>query len=86
MRSAEAIGKHWCLVFVAYSLLHLTCLPAGPGRTRGLIHTIGDACRQQGHALLQKLLVFVHDQLSRGAPIERVFAQVFAKQRGLVPV
>jgi hypothetical protein len=68
MRSAEAIGKHWCLVFVAYSLLHLTCLPAGPGQTRGLIHTIGDACRQQGRALLQKLLVFVHDQLSQGAP------------------
>jgi hypothetical protein len=83
MRSAEAIGKHWCLVFVAYSLLHLTCLPAGPGRTRGLIHTIGDACRQQGRALLQKLLVFVHDQLSQGAPIDQVFAQVFAKQQGM---
>jgi SRSO17 transposase len=27
MRNAEAIGKHWCLVFVAYSLLHLDCLP-----------------------------------------------------------
>ncbi len=27
MRSAEAIQKHWCLVFVAYSLLHLACLP-----------------------------------------------------------
>jgi DDE superfamily endonuclease len=27
MRSAEAIGTHGCLVFVAYSLLHLTCLP-----------------------------------------------------------
>ncbi len=62
MRSAEAIGKHWCLVCVASSLLHLTCLPAGPGRARSLIHTIGDACRQQGRALLQKLLVFVHDQ------------------------
>ena len=86
MRSAEAIGKHWCLVFVAYSLLHLTCLPAGPGRTRGSIQTIGDACRQQGRALLQKLLVFVRDQLSQGAPIEHVFTQVFAKQRGLVPV
>jgi hypothetical protein len=86
MRSAEAMGKHWCLVFVAYSLLHLTCLPAGPGRARGLIHTIGDACRQQGRAWLQKLLVFVHDQLSQGAPIDRVFAQVFTKQRGLVPV
>jgi hypothetical protein len=86
MRSAEAIGKHWCLVFVAYSLLHLTCLPAGPGQTRGLIQTIGDACRQQGRALLQKLLVFVHDQLSQGAPIDQVFAQVFAKQRGMVLV
>jgi hypothetical protein len=83
MRSAEAIGKHWGLVFVAYSLLHLTCLPAGPGRTQGLIQTIGDACRHQGRALLQKLLVFVHDQLSQGVPIDQVFAQVFAKQRGM---
>jgi hypothetical protein len=86
MRSAEAIGKHWCLVFVAYSLLHLMCLPAGPGRTRSLIHTIGDACRHQGRALLQKLLVFVHDQLSQGAPIDQVFTQVFVKQRGVAPV
>ncbi len=86
MRSAEAIEKHWCLVFVAYSLLHLTCLPAGPDRTQGLIHTIGDACREQGRALLQKLLVFVHDQLSQGATADQVFAQLFAKQRGLVLV
>jgi hypothetical protein len=86
MRSAEAIGKHWCLVFVAYSLLHLTCLPAGPERTKGLIQTIGDACRQQGRALLQKLLVFVHDRLSDGATADQVFAQLFAKQRGMVPV
>jgi Transposase DDE domain len=86
MRRAEAIGKHWCLVFVAYSLLHLTCLPAGPGRTRSLIQTIGDACRQQGRALLQKLLVFVHDQLSQGAPIDQVFVQVFAKQQGMALV
>jgi hypothetical protein len=86
MRSAEAIGKHWCLVFVAYSLLHLTCLPAGPDRTRGLIQTIGEACRQQGRALLQRLLVFVHDQLSQGASIDCVFGQVFAKQQGMVLV
>jgi DDE superfamily endonuclease len=86
MRSAEAIGKHWCLVFVAYSLLHLTCLPAGPDRTKGLIQTIGDACRQQGRALLQKLLLFVHDQLSQGATADHVFAQLFAKQRGIVLV
>ena len=86
MRSAEAIGKHGCLVFVAYSLLHLTCLPTVPDRTKGLIHTMGDACRQQGRAVLQKLLLFVHEQLSDGATADHVFAQVFAKQRGMVPV
>jgi hypothetical protein len=85
MRSAEAIGKHWCLVFVAYSLLHLTCLPTGPDRAKGLIQTIGDACRQQGRALLQQLLVFVHDQLSHGATVDHVFTQLFVKQRGMVP-
>jgi DDE superfamily endonuclease len=85
MRSIEAIGKHWCLVFVAYSLLHLTCLPTGSDRTRGLIQTIGDACRQQGRAVLQRLLVFVHDQLSQGAQVDRVFERLFARQRGMVP-
>jgi hypothetical protein len=84
MRSIEAIGKHWCVVFVASSLLHVTCLPAGPDRPKGLIHTIGDACRQQGRALLQRLLVFVHDQLSQGATVDHLFAQLFAKQRGMV--
>ena len=84
MRSAEALGKPWGLVFVAYALLPLTGLPAGPGRTWGLIRTMGDACRQQGRVLLPKLLVFVHDQVSQGAPIDQVFAPVVAKQRGLV--
>jgi hypothetical protein len=85
MRSTEAMGKHWCLVFVAYALRHLTCLPAVPDRTQGLIHTLGDACRQQGRALLQKLLVFVHDQLSHGTKPDHVFAPLFAKQRDMVP-
>jgi hypothetical protein len=70
---------------VAYSLLHLTCLAAVPGRAKGLGQTIGDACRQQGRALIQNLLEFVHDQLSHGATAEYVFAQLFAKQRGTVP-
>jgi hypothetical protein len=86
MRSADAIGKHCCLVFVAYALLPLSGLPAGPDRTKGLIHTIGDACRQQGRALLQKLRLFVHDQLSQGATADHVFAQLFANQRGIVLV
>jgi len=86
MRRAEAMGQHGCLVFVAYSVLHLTCLPTVSDRTKGLIQTIGDACRQQGRALLQKLLVFVHDRLADGATVDHVFAQLFAKQRGIVLV
>ena len=84
--SAEASGTHGCLVFVASSLWHLTCLPAGPDRTQGLIHTMGDACRPQGRAWLQKLLLFVHEQLSNGATAAQVFGQFFATQRGMVLV
>jgi hypothetical protein len=86
MRRAEAMGKHRCLVFVAYALVHLTGLPTGPARTKSLIHTIGDACRQQGRALLQQLLVCVHDQLSQGTTADHVFARLFAKPRGIVLV
>jgi hypothetical protein len=84
LRSAEAIGNPWCLVCVASSLLHLTCLPAVPHRTTGLIQTLGDACRQQGRALLQRLLVFVHDQWSPGVTADHVLARIFAKQQGIV--
>jgi hypothetical protein len=73
------------LVFVASSLLHLTCRPAGPDRTKGLLHTLGDACRQQGRAVLQRLLIFVHEQLSQGDATDHGFAWLFDKQRGLVP-
>ncbi|MEO1399975.1 MAG: transposase [Cyanobacteria bacterium J06635_1] len=34
MRTAEAIETHWCLVFVAYSILHLGCLPPPPKKVR----------------------------------------------------
>jgi hypothetical protein len=85
MRSAEAIEKHWCLVFVAYSFVHLACLP--PPLTHGLIpvKTIGEVCRQQATALLQTLLLCVHERLLRGVPIEKVIATLFAKQPGVVP-
>ena len=86
MRSAAALGNHWCLGFVASSLWHLTCRPAVPERTQGLIHTSGDACRQQGRALMQPRLVFVHQRLSQGPPADHGFAQVCAKQQGMVPV
>jgi hypothetical protein len=36
--------------------------------------------------LLQKLLVFVYEQLSHGVTIDQLFGQLFAKQRGVVLV
>lgn len=50
MRSAEAIKNHWCLVFVAYSFLHLACLPPALTKASLPVKTIGEACRQQAQA------------------------------------
>ena len=86
MRTSEAIKKHWCLVFVAYSLLHLECLPASRvgGRAKQVcrpIKTIGEACRQQGEAVIEALILYAHDLLQRGQSAAEVFAMLFAKQR-----
>ncbi len=86
MRTSEAIKKHWCLVFVAYSLLHLDCLPALPVRgkvkkVRRPIKTIGEACRQQGEAVIEALILYAHDLLQKGQSAAEVFAMLFSKQR-----
>jgi len=86
MRSAEAIQKHWCLVFVAYSFLHLDCLPASPKKGLAFpIKTIGEACRQQAQTLIQALILHAHQRLSEGAQVQDVFSFLFAKQGGLLP-
>jgi SRSO17 transposase len=84
MRSAEAIQKHWCLVFVAYSFLHLDCLQASPTKRRLLTHpvkTIGEACRNQGQAVIQNLILTAHKWLQTGKSTVEVFAKLFAKHQ-----
>src|SRR3989440_13070243 len=81
MRNAEAIGKHWCLVFVAYSLLPLDCLPPSPTKGSLPVKTIGEACRQQAQALIQALILYAHEQLQRGQKAADLFASLFAKQQ-----
>jgi hypothetical protein len=81
MRNADAIGKHWCLVFVAYSFLHLDCLPPSLRQGSLPIKTIGEACRQQAQALIQALILSAHEQLQRGQQAADHFASLFAKQQ-----
>jgi len=81
MRNAEAIGKHWCLVFVASSFLHLDCLPPSPTKGSLPLKTIGEACRQQAQALMQALILYAHEQLQRGQQAVDLFATLFAKQQ-----
>jgi DDE superfamily endonuclease len=81
MRSAEAIGKHWCLVFVAYSFLPLDCLPSSPTKGSLPLKTIGEACRQQAQALIEALILYAHEQLQLGQQAIDVFAALFAKQQ-----
>lgn len=81
MRKAEAIQKHWCLVFAAYSFLHLDCLPASPRYTvHKPIKTIGQIVRQQTRLLIEALLLRTHTQLDQGIDVSQVFTQLFAKQ------
>ncbi len=80
MRNAEAIGKHWCLVFVAYSFLHLDCLPPSPTKGSLPIKTIGEACRQQAQALIEALILYAHERLQLGQRAADIFTTLFAKQ------
>jgi DDE superfamily endonuclease len=84
MRNAEAIQKHWCLVFVAYSFLHLDCLPPSPTKGSLPIKTLGEACRQQAQALMQALMLYAHERLQLGQRVEDIFAYVFAKQQPVI--
>jgi SRSO17 transposase len=83
-RTYSAIEAHWCLVFVAYSILHLACLPPPPkgkgNRPSTPSKTIGEICRQQGQAVIEGLILFAHDLLQQGCSAAQVFNQLFAKQ------
>src|SRR2546426_2446584 len=81
MRNAEAIQKHWCLVFVAYACVHLDCLPPSPTKGSLPIKTIGEACRQQAQALIQALMLYGHERLQLGQRAQDVFDYLFAKQQ-----
>jgi hypothetical protein len=83
MRDAKAIQKHWCLVFVAYSLLHLDCLPTSLKQSRLPVKTIGEACRQQAQSLIEALILYAAQQLQRGQKAHDLFAYLFAKQQSL---
>lgn len=80
MRNAQAIQKHWSLVFVAYSFLHLAVLAPSLAKVHSApTLSIGAAARQQTQALIQDLILFVHHALSTGQAVSQVFAALFAK-------
>lgn len=80
MRNAEAIGKHWCLVFLAYSLLHLDCLPSPLAKEQLPTKSIGEACRQQTRALIELLIIKAHNMIQDGKDVKAVFDLLFSKQ------
>ncbi len=81
MRSAAAIHKHWSLVFVAYSFLHLHCLPTSRrDKVCAPIQSIGQVIRQQSQQLIEALILQAHGSLSDGTDEQQVFSYLFAKQ------
>jgi len=79
MRSAEAVAKHWWLVCVAYSVLHLACLPASLAEGVRPVKSIGAVCRDQARALIEALILKAHALLAQGQQATTVFATLFAK-------
>jgi hypothetical protein len=85
-RAFTAVEAHWCLVFVAYSILHLAYLPPSSTKGKGKstakpAQTIRQVCRQQGQALIEELILFAHHLLEEGCSATQVFSQLFAKQQ-----
>lgn len=82
MRTAQAFQKHWSLVFVAYSLLHLDCLTASLSKKQSdPIKSIGEAARQQAMFLIQDLLLYAHGVIESGQSVHHLFEILFAKQK-----
>lgn len=83
-RTSAANEAHWCLVFVAYSLLHLDSLPPpssrGKGKSRLPSKPLGEVCRQQAQAVIETLILFAHDRLQQGVSATDVWNQLFRKQ------
>lgn len=81
MRDMNAIQKHWSLVFVAYSFLHLDCLPNSPGRKATFpSKSLGQAVRQQSRLVIEALIMHAHHLISQGQAANEVFDSLFAKQ------
>ena len=81
MRRAPAIGKHWSLVFVAYSFLHLASLPNSQCKNaQSPIKSIGQVVRQQQQAAIEQLILYAHQLLQSGQQAAEVFESLFKKQ------
>ncbi len=81
MRTSKAIHRHLALVFVAYSFLHLHCLPTSRRqKVKTPIQTIGQIIRLQTRLLIENLLLHTHELIEQGIDVTQVFTQLFAKQ------
>ena len=80
MRQSHAIQKHWSLVFVAYSFLHLHSLPASSRKSKVPIKSIGQVIRQQSQQVIEDLILHAHHLLATSLDPRLVFDQLFAKQ------
>ena len=88
MRHASAIGKHWSLVFVAYSFLHLASLPNSRcKKVKSPLKSIGQVVRQQQQAAIKQLILHAHQLLQSGRQVTKVFEFLFRKQKSIpIPI
>ena len=57
------------------------CLAASLKQSPLPLKTIGQACRDQAHKLLEALILFAYEKLQQGGTAASVLDTLFAKQR-----
>jgi len=83
MRKMIAIQKHWYLVFLSYSLLHLDILNSSLKKDENRFKTIGEVCRHQSQALVKSLVIWIHRKISKGIRLETIMDTLYSNSSKL---
>lgn len=82
LRSMKGIRRHWCLVFLAYTLLQLNLYDGSLIRwLKTNLKTVGDRCRLAMAEALKSFILWVIKQRERIKDLDELVWRVFASQQ-----
>lgn len=81
LRDLKGIKRHWCLVFLAYTLLQLSSLDKSLRRwLRSNVGTIGSKCRLSFQETVRSFILFILKQNSLKRNPDEIFTIIFSSR------